>query len=326
MSGRRNEPDDQVGANGDSGKPAPDFRYEMVAEPTVDRRLDTELLERAIRRHVAVHVAMTGGDETADVAPAPADRDVEGVAGIEPDTLLDALLVSDQAFLDTVVPTLLSHAVSLIVFYRAIVRPVAERLGDLWCDDEIDFVKVEVVSMRLRLMCNQLVTKRMAGRTPGPDSEGKRILLAHTTGDRHTLGFSLAEAFFQDAGWQVAGGSHLEPGPDFYTALGEGHFSVVALAFSRDDACDPGDLVRQSRQASANPGILVCLGGVAVSANPERFRQSGADIVALDAPDAVRQANAALDGRSGWGGDEPRVGKDMFVKVRSGSDSIDNSE
>ncbi len=302
MSGRRDEPADPVDVVSTKKKTtvdetASDFRQEIARRPTVGRRLDTNLLERAIRRHVAAHVA--GTEEGQSKLAALNDHAVEppsddNVAGIDPDTLLEALLVSDQAFLDTVVPTLLSHAVSLIVFYRAIVRPVAARLGDLWCDDEIDFVKVEIISMRLRLMCNQLVTQRLARRSPLPDACDRRVLLAHTAGDRHTLGFTLAEAFFRDDGWFVGGGADLEPGPDYYAALSDGDFTLVALAFSRDDSCDVADLVARSRKAASDPKLLVCLGGVAVSANPDRFRRSGADIVAMDAPDAVRQAELAL--------------------------------
>lgn len=322
MSSGREQPADAVDVANTKKtiveKTAPDFRYQVARTPTVDRRLNTNLLERAIRRHVAMHVASPGAGEvpaeqpvhTPDV-PEVVDEDDDGVAGINPDTLLEALLVSDQAFLETVVPTMLSQAISLTLFYRAIVRPVAERLGDLWCDDEIDFVKVEIISMRLRLMCNQLVTQRLAGRSPLPDYVDRHVLLAHTTGDRHTLGFTLAEAFFRDAGWYVGGGADIEPGPEYYEALNAGAFTLVALAFSRDDGCDVADLVKRSRDASSNPNILICLGGVAVSASPERFRQSGADIIAIDAPDAVRQAELALAGRLGRNDDERRD-EDVF--------------
>jgi methylmalonyl-CoA mutase cobalamin-binding subunit len=174
------------------------------------------------------------------------------------------------------------------------VRPVAAKLGDLWCEDEVDFVRVEIVSTRLRLMCNQLVTRRMAGRTPWHEDGRRRILLANTGGDQHTLGFSMAEAFFQDAGWNVDGGADLRPGPDYYDTLQAGDFPFVAIAFARDDACDPTDMVARTRQASARRDVRICLGGVAVSASPDRYRAAGADIVALDALDAVRQAEGLL--------------------------------
>lgn len=290
MKGRREGPDDPVEGQDDAGKPAPDFRYTLLNTPTVDRRLDSNLLEKAIKRHVVAQVRDGGGNGV--------DRS-DQVPGMEPDMLLDALLVSDQAFLDTVVPSLIDNAVSLHTFYRVIVRPVAARLGDLWCEDEINFVKVEIISMRLRLMCNQLVARRMAGRTPWLEDERRRVLLAHTGGDRHTLGFSMAEAFFQDAGWHVAGGSDLEPGAEYYEALRHGHFSLVALAFSRDDACDPTELAVRTRMASSNQHLKICYGGVAVSANPDRYRVAGADIVAVDAPDALRQAETMLLGSRG---------------------------
>lgn len=298
MSGRRDMPDDPVEADNNAGQPAPDFRYTLLNTPTVDRRLDTQLLERAIKRHVAAHV----GEGT----PAPGPVQGNGTAGahlegLEPDTVLEALLVSDQAFLDAVVPTLLESAVDLLTFYRAVVGPVSVKLGELWCEDEVNFVKVEIVSMRLRLMCNQLVARRMAGRMTAGDDDRRRILLAHTGGDQHTLGFSLAEAFFEDAGWHVAGGAALQPGSDYYEMLRTGDFPFVALAFSRDDACDPTEIVARTREASAHRDVKICFGGVAVGANPARYRAAGADIVALDAPDAVRQAEGMLNAAP-WAG------------------------
>ncbi|MFX3679699.1 B12-binding domain-containing protein [Oceaniradius stylonematis] len=243
------------------------------------------MLERAIKRHVAAQVG--------EVA-APSGGDDDRVGRLDPETVLEAFLVSDQAFLDSVVPTLLDSGVSLSAFYKTIVRPVAAKLGDLWCEDEVDFVRVEIVSTRLRLMCNQLVTRRMAGRTPWHEDGRRRILLANTGGDQHTLGFSMAEAFFQDAGWNVDGGADLRPGPDYYDTLQAGDFPFVAIAFARDDACDPTDMVARTRQASARRDVRICLGGVAVSASPDRYRAAGADIVALDALDAVRQAEGLL--------------------------------
>lgn len=122
MSGRRQTPDDPVEANDNAGQPAPDFRYTLLNTPTVDRRLDTQLLERAIKRHVAAQVG--------EVA-APSGGDDDRVGRLDPETVLEAFLVSDQAFLDSVVPTLLDSGVSLSAFYKTIVRPVAAKLGDL---------------------------------------------------------------------------------------------------------------------------------------------------------------------------------------------------
>ena len=316
MKGRREGPDDPVEGHDNAGNPAPDFRYTLLTTPTVDRRLDSKVLEEAIKRHVVSQVS----EGTSGASPAGDDE----VPGMAPDTMLDALLVSDQAFLDTVVPSLIDNAVSLHTFYRVIVRPVAARLGDLWCEDEINFVKVEIISMRLRLMCNQLVARRMAGRTPWLEDERRRVLLAHTGGDRHTLGFSMAEAFFQDAGWHVAGGSDLEPGAEYYDTLRDGHFSLVALAFSRDDACDPTELAVRTRMASANPHLKICYGGVAVSANPDRYRVAGADIVAIDAPDALRQAERMLAG--GRGGSRDARGVMEPLSSVAGHEPLDGHE
>lgn len=305
MTNRHDSLEEREGAASQPGVPAPDFRYRIVSTPTIDRRLDSGLLERAIREHVVGQL-----DAETSVATGSGSSD-PGVAGIGPDTLLEALLVSDQAFLQTVLPTMMEHSISLLAFYRGMVQPVAQRLGDMWCDDQIDFVKVEIISMRLRLMCSQLVERRAAGRTPWNEDERRRVLLAHTGRDQHTLGFTMAEAFFRDAGWQVGGGENLEPGPDYDEAISSGHYALVAIAFARHDACDPHQIVAHTRALAPN-NVRVCLGGVAVLTDPERYNSAGADIVARDAPEAVREAERLIFESSGVPDDSDGLGKPMF--------------
>lgn len=249
---------------------------------SVHRSVDQELLQRAIRTHVASCLIDAERVRSAQEA------------GLVPDILLDSLMVPDSLFLETVVPTLISHDVSLDLFYRAIVAPVTERMGDMWCDDEIDFVQVEIVSMRLRMILNRLVAHHNTT-THAPDHDDRRsVILADAAAEGHNLGLSIVEAFFRDAGWEVDGGAHLHVGPEYYERLARRGFSIIAIGLGGCTGEMDASVISRSRAASSNPAALICIGGMAVRRRSSDYAGIGADMIAVDAPDALRLAEAAV--------------------------------
>ena len=246
------------------------------------QRDSVDILRDAIRSHVAAHMVS-------------AERLRSGeVAGIATDAVLEALLVPNPAFLDSIVPTLITHDVTLDIFYRAVMVPVTERIGDMWCSDEIDFVTVEIISMRLRMLLNRLVAhhNRMAA---GREADPRRsVILADAHNSGHNLGLAMVEAFFRDAGWQVDGGAHVLVDELFLENLGRRDYTIVALGMSSASSRNDDATIRRCRDLSANRDVQVCVGGKAVQSDPQRYRDWGADIVALDPPEALRLAEAAI--------------------------------
>ena len=251
-------------------------------ERSVYRSVDHELLQRAIRTQVASHMVDAERVRSASAA------------GLVPDILLDGLLVPDPKFLETVVPTLIDHDVTLDLFYRAIVAPVTERMGEMWCEDEIDFVSVEIVSMRLRMILNRLVAHHNKT-MQAPDNDSRRsIILADACPEGHNLGLAIVEAFFRDAGWEVDGGAHLHVGPEFYERLARRTFSIIAIRVGEAERHADAAVIARSRAVSANPRARICVGGTALRRGTAGYCELGADFIATDAPDALRLAEAAV--------------------------------
>ncbi len=246
------------------------------------RSVDADALQRAIRSQVASHMV-------------DAERERSGaVGGVLPHLVLDALLATDTSLIGEVVATLVSHDVSLDLFHRAILVPVAERMGEMWCDDEINFVMVEILSMRMRMMLNRFVELQRKTAAHREYDPRRSIIVADAHGAGHDLGISLVEAFFRDAGWDVEGGAHQGADNHFFDRLARREFAVVALGMTSGHAQEDRIIVERSRAVSANSSVLVCVGGPAVRQNPTIYQDWGVDIIAMDAPDALRRVEEAL--------------------------------
>lgn len=185
-----------------------------------------------------------------------------------------------------------SRGHSLDTILLDLFAPTARLLGDMWSDDLCSFTDVTISLSRLQ--------QAMRGLAHESDADGiglphGRILMAPMPGDQHSFGVSMLEGFFQRAGWDVcsAGGpmSRRE-----LVAMAETEWvDVIALSLSSDLLYEPlSRFIGALRRASRNPAVFVMVGGRYFSDHPENAAIVGADAVALDAPDALRQADSRL--------------------------------
>jgi methanogenic corrinoid protein MtbC1 len=167
-----------------------------------------------------------------------------------------------------------------------LLAPAAKRLDRMWRDDEVSFIDVTLAVGNLQQMMRfvALDLAQTGHLAPAPFA----ILLAPAPGDAHGFGAAMAAEFFRRDGWSVA----LEPHP---TAAGlaarvaGGWTDVLGLsAVCRPDTTALAAVVAQVRAASANPDLLVIVGGEAVAADPALVAAIGADaaLAALDAAPA----------------------------------------
>lgn len=221
-------------------------------------------------------------------APTPhhSDSDILAKLTLTIDQVYAGLLSYDQGFLDLVTTRLVRDEVPFSAFYRQIAVPLAQRLGDSWNDDSISMVDVEFATGRLSLWCDKYASEDM--NRVNSSGEMRRIFLARTSGELHTLGLSIASKCYRHAGWHVDGGPEVEMGPQLLAMLRDTHYDVVGISVGvshRAPAC--ATLVSQLRRASCNQKLKIILGGPALIAEPHIFDHVGADFIALDALEAV---------------------------------------
>lgn len=223
---------------------------------------------------------------TGAATPHHSNSDILAKLALTIEQVYAGLLSYDQGFLDLVTTRLVRDEVPFSAFYRQIAVPLAQRLGDAWNDDSISMVDVEFATGRLSLWCDKYASEDL--NRVNSSGELRRIFLARTSGELHTLGLSITSKCYRHAGWHVDGGPEVEVGSQLLAILRDTHYDVVGISVGvshRATAC--ATLVSQLRRASCNQKLKIILGGPALLAQPHIFDHVGADFIALDALEAV---------------------------------------
>lgn len=153
-----------------------------------------------------------------------------------------------------------------------LLAPVARRMGELWEEDECDFVEVTVVCNRL-----QRAIRRLASQfRQSASGSGISVLVTGLPHAQHTLGALMVAETFSRAGFDVALGDPFVPGVDPHG------FDVVALSVTRSEEASAAEaMVRRLRKLA--PDARVVVGGAAFREDPGMIRRVGADGWAEDA-------------------------------------------
>lgn len=237
----------------------------------IARAIETDVVPRLVARGVA---------DTAEVRPTT--EDVERMATLAiGDDVADAIAFAEGLGARGLpVPALMLHLLS----------PAAARLGEWWVEDRCSFVDVTLGLMHLQQVLQALSPVLLPDIAAPADA--RRILLLAAPGEQHVFGLSVVAEFFRRGGWDVA----VEPVEDVAEAAGlvrEGWFTVVGVSAGTGERAGAlAALVAAIRRASCNPDVAVLVGGAAFRVRPELAREIGADGMAGDGEQAVRQAEA----------------------------------
>ena len=176
-----------------------------------------------------------------------------------------------------------------------LLAPAARRLGDLWTADRCHFSEVTIALGRLQMMLRELATHmEMADAWPSPP---RRVLLLAASGEQHTFGLAMVRDFFRAAGWRVA--TDCPDGPAALKDLVRGEFfDVVGFTIGAERHVEAlAAAVHLLRRHSRNPAVRVLVGGPLLLARPEVAAQVGADATALDARQAILEAERQVAAR-----------------------------
>jgi methanogenic corrinoid protein MtbC1 len=173
------------------------------------------------------------------------------------------------------------------------VRSVISRVGEMWSDDTAGFYEVTLAAARLQSFVREKV--QQAATRQSREQQSRRILLAKVSGDELTLGLLVVTACFQEAGWEVSGGTELSCGSQMFRALADSNFAVLGLSVGVSVETDNlAAIIAKARSVSANRHMGICLGGPALMADRDRFAGLNVDFVATDALSAVKSAEAQV--------------------------------
>ena len=161
-----------------------------------------------------------------------------------------------------------------------LLAPCARRLGSLWEDDAYDFTQVTIGLWRLQELLYEQSSRLVA--PVSPDLEGQRALLAAVPGTQHTFGVTMVAELFSRAGWDVLCENRCQ-WSDLDGTLSREWFDMFGLSVSTTESIPSvASAILKLRQVSANPKVLVMVGGPMAAIHDDLARLCGADAMAAE--------------------------------------------
>jgi MerR family transcriptional regulator, light-induced transcriptional regulator len=208
------------------------------------------------------------------------------------DTLAILAAEGDAWSASSYVQGLLDAGATLEQLFLDLLAPSAKLLGTLWESDHYDFSQVTVGLWRLQQILHDKGAHAPAA--PCDDATCFRSLMAAVPGVQHTFGVAMASEFFVRDGWDV----RYEPWPswdEIRGVLSQEWFDMFGLSVSTNEGITQAAVAIQDvRQASANPGLYVMVGGPMAAVFPDLATLCGADDMCADAGTAVAMAKRWL--------------------------------
>jgi len=204
----------------------------------------------------------------------------------------ERLIRQDIGAISDYVASLHKGGASLEWLYLELLSPAARHIGYLWEEDRCSIIDVTLGVGRLQqLLCEFSPTFQEVGSFP--DSR-RRALLLPTPGEQHTFGLSLLAEFFRRAGWDLWGWPLLDD-DDLVPLVRHEWFSVIGISVSAEVNLDGvAKLISKLRRVSSNPALGVLVGGPIFASKPQLIKELGADATAVDARQALKQAESLL--------------------------------
>ena len=198
----------------------------------------------------------------------------------------------DHAGLRDIVMSLRARAVPIGTICLDLLGAAARHLGDRWTEDEVNFVEVTYATGVFESALRELMPALDAELTSqhGDADEVGRILLADLPEESHRLGLMIVGGFFRGAGWAVRESQGMTLA-ELEKLVAVEWFEVIGLSASCDRHIDLLSLtLTRLRRRSCNPAVGFLVGGAQFAQRPSLVQLVGADATAVDASDALLQA------------------------------------
>ncbi len=183
------------------------------------------------------------------------------------------------------------EGVAIESLYLDLITPASRLIGAMWEADTCDFVLVTLALLRIQQVTYDLSPDFIR---EGAEPSSRRVLVAPLPGSHHTLGAAMVADFFRRDGWDVFSTHDLNRA-EMLRVVRKEWFDVVALSISTPNQLIlASTLIGDIRKLSSNRGILVMVGGPLALSVPDLAARVGADIVTLDAKEAVDVAGRAV--------------------------------
>lgn len=209
------------------------------------------------------------------------------------DELTQLVLQEDARIAVNYVKALHTSGKSLEEIYLDLLTPVARKLGKMWEEDESSFTEVTIALWRIKQLMYDLspIFQQYANN----EKSGPSIMLVPMPGSQHNLGLFMVSEFFAKAGWRIWGELAATEEEIIHMAEKE-WFDIVGLSASvREQFPQLRKLIADIRSKSKNPNVGIIIGSPVFNQFPEIVDSLGADMVGMDADDALEKATFYIE-------------------------------
>ena len=244
-----------------------------------------ESLVKTIERNILPHIIEQHLD-----ASIPTQLPVKQIINQKAvDDLTKLVLQEDARISVNYVKDIHASGIALEDIYLLLLTPVARKLGAMWDEDQSSFTEVTIALWRIKQLMYDLspVFQQYAeqGKT------GSSIMLVPLPGSQHNLGLFMVSEFFAKAGWRIWG-ELAATEEDIVSMAANEWFDIVGLSASvREQFPQLKELIKSIKAKSKNPNVGVIIGSPVFNQFPELIEDLGADMVGMDAADALEKAS-----------------------------------
>jgi len=172
--------------------------------------------------------------------------------------------------------------------YLLLLTPVARKLGAMWEEDESSFTEVTIALWRIKQLMYDLSPIFQQYSEQG--KTGSSIMLVPLPGSQHNLGLFMVSEFFAKAGWRIWG-ELVATEEDIVSMAANEWFDIIGLSASvREQFPQLKELIKSIKAKSKNPNVGIIIGSPVFNQSPELIDDLGADMVGVDAEDALEKA------------------------------------
>lgn len=171
--------------------------------------------------------------------------------------------------------------------------PVAQLMGDKWCNDSASFAEVTLGMMELHSLLRS-IDPELVQEFSTLERRGK-ALFSVMPGDTHIFGVSVLQSFFMANGWSVD--VMLDPTTrSLGDRLASASYDIVGLSVaSREAIPECKKLIKILREKTTNPDSAFMVGGLPFSLEPTLVSAVEADHMATDAFEALAIASSICE-------------------------------
>ena len=202
------------------------------------------------------------------------------------------LILQDASQAEQRITDYCAAGIPLEEIYLRLISPSAKRLGEMWDEDTCSFVDVTIGLWRMKQIMHDLSPVfQEYSRT---SQYSPKAMLIPMTGSQHTLGLFMVSEFFRKAGWKVWGELSAQQ-PEVVTNAANEWFDLIGISVSiQEQFTELNNFIQTLKNASKNPEVGIMVGGPLFIAHPELISQVQADIIGLNAQEAIEAAELLI--------------------------------